>query len=166
MKRLIAALAAATLLCSPCMAQEVARVHATDLNGRDVELPAHLPADRTLLLIAFRHADQTIVQGWKEGLGLKVDGDWLEIPVIGVGSSIIHGMIRSGMRSKYPDQQARAHVVPMFGDADALARGFGVSPDTITALVVDRSGHVLARATGPFEASGAAGIRRAWRSPS
>jgi hypothetical protein len=151
------------LAASPCLAEDVGAVHTTDLNGRDISVPTGLSAERTLLLLAFRHSDQEIIQGWKSGLGLSATQDgWLEIPVVGVSNSIVRGMIRSGMRSKHPDPRDAAHVAPLFGDADGFAKAFGVSSATVTVLVIDRKGHVLASASGRFGSANAAVIRSAW----
>lgn len=157
------ALLAATLASPPCIANDVSPIRLTDLNGRDIFLPVNLPSPRTLLLVAFRHSDQSIVQSWMSGLALTGDQhDWLEIPVVGVSSGIIKGMIRSGMRGKYPDPRDKAHVAPLFGDAAVYAKDLCVSPDAVAVLVIDRQGHVLASTSGAFSEGSAGSIRGAW----
>jgi hypothetical protein len=163
MKRTILALLAATLVSSPCLANDVSPISLTDLNGRGIAFPANLPSPRTLVLVAFRHSDQAVIQGWKSGLALTgAQDDWLEIPVVGVSSGMVKGMIRSGMRGKYPDPRDKAHVAPLFGDAAIYAKDFGISPDAVAVLVIDREGHVLASAGGAFSEGSATSIRGAW----
>lgn len=135
-----------------------------DLNGRQIALPGGLPAPRTLLLVAFRHGDRDVVEGWKTGLGLAADQpDWIEMPVIGVGNGFIQGMILSGMKRRYPAPADKAHVAPLFGDGDALAHELGIAPGQVAALVVDHEGHVLASASGAYAAGPAHALLAAWR---
>jgi len=135
-----------------------------DLNGRKIAVPASLPAPRTLLLVAFRHGDRAAIDGWKAGLGLKAgQPDWIEMPVIGVSAGFIQGMILSGMKRRYPAPADKAHMAPLFGDGDTIARELGIASDRVAALVVDREGHVLASASGAYSAGPAHALLAAWR---
>ena len=164
MKRGLAMLAAALALVGGAAdGHTISPVVVTDLDGHDIAVPANLPGGRTLIILGFHHADQAIVAAWKTGLGLAAGTpNWLEIPVIGVSSTMIRGMIRSGMRGTYHAAAERAHVAPAFGDAAALARGFGVTPDRVAVIVVDHDGRVIAEAAGAYSANAATPLLAAW----
>lgn len=153
------ALAAAALLAGAAQAAPAAGLHAANLNGVDIAIPAGLPGQKTLLLLGFRHEDQDALDAWRAGLGLTEEATgaaWLEIPVIPVKSSLIQPMIQGGMRKRFATPALRAHVAPMFADPGPVAAGFGVDPAQPAAVVVDRSGQVLARAAGPYDGAKAA----------
>jgi hypothetical protein len=146
-------LAAALLLAPlPAAAQAAFDLHVTDLNGAALEIPAGLPQTRAVLLLGFRHADHAALEAWRRGLGLRAqDTDWFEVPVIGVGSPMIRSMIVHGMQRGVSSFAERARFAPAFADAAAVALQLGVDPNQPAAVVVDRSGHVLARASGAFD---------------
>ncbi|MGZ6017434.1 MAG: hypothetical protein ACXWKO_02085 [Phenylobacterium sp.] len=162
-----AAVAAATsLLAAPSMATAGAPVHfeITDLNGATTEIPSGLPQARALLLLGFRHEDHAALDAWREGLGLSSrDADWFEAPVIGVGNSMIRGMIVRGMRSRVTAAADRARFAPAFADASVIARELGVDQAAPAAVVIDRYGRVLAHASGAYDAAKAAPLMQALR---
>ncbi len=124
----------------------------TDLNGAATEIPAGLPQTRALLLLGFRHDDHAALDAWRAGLGLSSrETDWFEVPVIGVGNSMIRAMIVRGMRSGVTGEADRARFAPAFAEAATIARQLGVDPSAPAAVVVDRTGQVLAFASGPFD---------------
>jgi hypothetical protein len=129
----------------------------TDLNGRSITAPGGLPAARTLLLLGFRHADHTVLDGWRRGLSLRDDDPaWLEVPVVPVGSGFVRSMILGGMKRGAATPQARAHLAPAFTEAAPVADALGVDASQPALAVVDRSGHVLARASGAYDPQKAA----------
>ncbi len=146
-------LAAALLLAPFASAAETAvSLRVTTLNGAAMEIPGGLPEPRALLLLGFRHDDRTALEAWRQGLGLRAeDKDWFEVPVIGVGNPMIRSMIVRGMQGGVSSVADRAHFAPAFADAGSVAKQFGVDPDRPAAVVVDRTGRVLARASGPFD---------------
>jgi hypothetical protein len=149
------------LLSVPLNAVAGAPVHfqITDLNGAATEIPSGLPQARALLLLGFRHDDHAALDAWREGLGLSSrDSDWFEVPVIGVGNSMIRAVIVRGMRSGVIGAADRARFAPAFGDAAAIAEQLGVDPSAPAAVVVDRTGHVLAYASGAFDPTKAAAL--------
>ena len=151
------------MLASPGHAAQVAPITLTDLAGHDIAFPAQLPAERTLVLVAFRHADQDVLAGWKQKLALTgAMDDWLEIPVIGVSMGPVKAMIRQGMRKRYQDAHDLAHVAPLFGDAGAHARMLDLSPQAVGVMVVARSGLILASVSGPVSDEAARRIAAAW----
>jgi hypothetical protein len=153
--------AAATLMLVPLSAAAAPPVHfqITDLNGAATEIPSGLPQARALLLLGFRHDDHAALDAWREGLGLNSrDSDWFEVPVIGVGNSMIRAMIVRGMRNGVTGATDRARFAPAFADAAAIAQQLGVDPSAPAAVVVDRTGRVLAYASGAFDPAKAAAL--------
>jgi hypothetical protein len=135
-----------------------------DLNGRNFVIPRGLPAERTLLLLAFRHADRSALDGWREGLRLSSqDSAWLEMPIISVRSSLIQRMILDGMRKGANTPEARAHLAPAFTDGKTISAEFGVAPGRPAVVVIDRAGRVLARASGDYNPVEARTLAAAWR---
>jgi hypothetical protein len=62
--------------------------------------------------------------------------------------------------AKHPHAADRARLVPVFTNREAFARAAGMSgTEHAAVLVLDRDGHVLARAEGPFDESRAAALR-------
>ena len=157
---LVALLVAQSL---PCPAAQVSPISLTDLAGRQFAFPAQLPAERTLVLIAFRHSDQQLLKDWKAKLGLTGDeNDWLEIPVIDVSAGLVKGMIRHGMRKQYSDPRDLAHVTPLFGDARAHGQMLGASSLDVRVMVIGRTGKILASENGPVSTGVATSITKVW----
>ncbi|WP_296596053.1 hypothetical protein [Phenylobacterium sp.] len=161
----VAALAAVVLpLCSAQAATPPLHFQVTDLNGVTTQVPAGLPQARALLLLGFRHDDRASLDAWRRGLGLRAeDRDWFETPVIGVSAPMIRGMIVHGMQGDVKDPAERAHLAPAFTNPAAVAAQLGVDPAAPAAVVVDREGRVLARASGPFDPRKADTLVRALR---
>ena len=158
---LLALTAAASAIAADA-AQPQLSFQTADLNGAKVDIPKDLSANRTLILLGFRHDDSAILDGWLGGLGFsETSPGWLETPVIGVGSGFVQSMIQNGMRKRYKTDAARAHIAPLFGDAAGLAAQAGVDPAQAAVVVVDRSGRVLASAAGAYDLDKARAIRAA-----
>lgn len=91
------------------------------------------------------------------------DANWLEIPVIPVTSSLIQPMIRSAMRKRFATEALRAHVVILFATPASTAAALGVSADEPAAVVMDRTGRVVEREAGAYDATKAQGLLTALR---
>lgn len=156
------ALTALSLTAAPALAADLVTVTTKTLNDTTLKLPDDLPASRTLLLLAFHHADLAQLAQWEAGMALTPAQDnWLEIPVVGITNPILRHIILSGMKGKTHSVAERNHRAPLFGDSFALARGFGVSGSQVTVLVVDRQGHIQARVEGGFDSAKARILRDA-----
>jgi hypothetical protein len=135
------------------VAPKMPTVEADTLNEKSLMLPRDLPGEKTLVLIAFAESQQKNVDTWIAGLNLNTANfSWIETPVIDPLYSFFSGFIQNGMRKGIPDLQARARTVTIFTKrADFLkAMGLPESTNTIYAIVVDRTGNILARAEGDF----------------
>jgi hypothetical protein len=118
-------------------------------------VPAQLPAERTLVLIAFEREQQTVLNTWVAGLNLTDNKlPWIETPVIAKGYGLIRGFINGGMRRGIQDTALRDRTVTLFTDPAALRKDMGLTGDgkTVWVTVVDRAGQVWARAEGSYTA--------------
>jgi hypothetical protein len=161
-----AALAVCTLGCwlavstavtaqAPLPSGRMPTVTAENLNEKPFTLPAQLPAERSLVLMAFEREQQVVLNTWVEGLSLKDNKlPWIETPVIAKGYGLFRGFIDNGMRRGIPDPALRERTITLYTDPTALRRDMGLSGDgkEVWVLVVDRSGQVLAQAPGAYSA--------------
>lgn len=130
-------------------------LQAQDLNQQPLQLPAGLPSERTLALVGFQRAHAGALDTWVRGLGLREDAqvDWLRMAVVNdPGDDQAREALQSRLQARYPNPVDRAHLVPVFTDRDAFVRAAHLpSAEQVYALVLSRSGDVLARAEGAFD---------------
>jgi hypothetical protein len=134
-------------------------VQAESLNEKPITVPANLPCDSTLLLIAFEREQQKNIDTWVVGLKLKGSKiAWLETPVINPQMGFVQGFINGGMRRGIPDTELRDRTVTLFTDRKAFIESMKLGKGTasIYAAVVDRAGAVLAVADGDYSEAAAA----------
>ncbi len=138
-----------------------------DLNGRALTLPRELPGEKTVVLVAFTQEQQFDVDTWVNGLDLKIDGTglpWVEMPVVGEMPVLVQAIVNNGMRGGIPQKGKRANVVTLFTDAKKWSKSVGLaSQDRVYALVVDRSGKILAKQDGRYSAEKRGAILDAMR---
>jgi hypothetical protein len=133
---------------------------ARNLNDETVRLPGDLPGSRTLLLIAFKQEQQFDIDTWIEGLALRTSTiPWLELPVVPNFGAVFRWYLDNAMRSGIRETAARERVVTIYTDTAAFRSTLAIpSDDRIHALVVTRTGRILARAEGRYRASSGAPI--------
>lgn len=134
-----------------------------DLNGRVLSFPKDLPGERTLLLVAYWREQQQNIDTWVDGMELKTAPvPWFELPVVGPMNAARQAMLDTGMRMGIRGEDARARVVTLYTDRDALNEAMGL-PGTreVHAVVVDKSGRVIAVESGDFTPEKAATITAA-----
>lgn len=126
-------------------------IKAENLNGLAVTLPADLPGEKTLVLMAFQREQQNDLNTWIEALDL-VSGKlpWMEVPVVGPGGRFWQGVVNTGMRAGIRDESVRERTVTLFTDRSALLRDMGLPGEgkVVLVLVMNRSGEVLAHVQG------------------
>ena len=129
---------------------------AKDLNHKRLQLPADLGAERTLALIGFDRSHAPGVDSWVQGLRLQTEPGitWLRMPVLNDPGNTHHReALEAFLMARYPDRQDRARLVPIFTDRDQFVRAAGLtSARQPHAVVLSRSGEVLARAEGWYSA--------------
>jgi hypothetical protein len=137
------------------------------LDQQALVLPGQLPADRTLALVAYTRHQREEVQSWIRGMQLDTDPSipWFRLSVVNdPGSQPARSEVERKLLARYPHDAERARLVPVFTNREAFARAAGVSgTEHAAVLVVDRDGHVLARAEGPFDATKAEALRETLR---
>jgi hypothetical protein len=130
-------------------------VEAESLSEIPMTVPAQLPAEKTLVLIAFEREQQTVLNTWVVGLNLTDNTlPWIETPVIGKGYGLIRGFINGGMRRGIQDTALRDRTVTLYTDPVALRKEMNLTGDgkTVWVTVVDRAGWVHAKAEGVYSA--------------
>ena len=147
------------------------------LLGEPMRLPRDLPADRTLVLVAFRQRQQAPVDRWiaravaelgvastPRGLAAGAATAVLEVPCLGRRWRPARRFIDGGMASSIGDPDVLARTVTVYGDVGAVLRGIGADgPDAVQARVVQRDGAILATAAGEPEGPGWEAIAAALR---
>jgi hypothetical protein len=130
-------------------------IAAENLNERALTLPADLPAEKTLVLMAFEREQQDEVDTWIKGMDLASGKlPWLEVPVVGTGGSLRRSMVNGGMRMGIKDESVRERTVTLFVDRVGLLRSMGLPGEgkIILVLVMNRKGEVLTYAQGRHSA--------------
>lgn len=138
-------------------------ISAKRLDQQPLQLPAQLPAERSLALVAYTKHQREEVQSWVRGMQLELDSPlpWFRLSVLNdPGSETARSAAEQRLLARYPNSAERARLVPIFTNREAFARSAGVSStDHAAVLVVDRNGHVLARAEGAYDESKAQALR-------
>jgi hypothetical protein len=140
-------------------------IKAQTLNERDVTLPADLPAEKTLVLIAFERNQQGNVNTWVDGLKLTESPHaWIETPVIDPRGSLSRAFIDGGMRLGIRDTVTREKTITLYTERMAFLKAMGLKESTknIYVAVVNRAGKVLASVEGDYSAEKAALLISKW----
>ena len=152
-------------------------LHGTSLLGDDVELPAELPAERTLVLCAFKQGQQAQVDRWITravdelgvaptplGIDERAATAVIEVPCLGRKWRPVRRFIDGGMASSIAQPPILARTITVYGDVGAVLQALG-APGTaeVQARVVRRSGEVLAAAAGEPAGAGWDAIAAALR---
>jgi hypothetical protein len=137
------------------------------LLGIAVALPAALPADRTLVVVAFKQWHQTRVDRWiaravaagvppttRGGTG-SVPVAVVEVPVLSAQWRPVRRFIDGGMTAGIGDPDVLARTITVYTNVAAFQRSLAIpGSDDVHALVVARDGAILARSQGdPDDAS-------------
>lgn len=164
----LAAASAALLfaLAAPDEANVMGRlptISAKRLDQQPVMLPGQLPAERSLALVAYTKHQREEIQSWVRGMRLETDPAvaWFRLSVINdPGSESARSVVEQKLLAHHPRETDRSRLVPVFTNREAFARAAGMSgTEHAAVLVVDRDGHVLARAEGPYDEDKAQALR-------
>jgi hypothetical protein len=142
-------------------AQQMPLVTAKDLNKKSITWPRDFTTDRTVLIIAFERDQQSMVDSWVKGLGLKENKSvsWYEAPVINNPGKLIRGFIDNGMRKGIPTPEARSHVVTLYVKKKEFMKAMQINDEDVHVLVVDRNGKVMTRSKGIYSMTSAAPVQ-------
>ena len=141
-----------------------------NLMRKPVTVPEDLPSERTLALITFQRSQRAQAESWVTGLNLKNDPtiNWMRRPVVNdPGTSKGRDEVESRFLQHYKGEAERSNLVPLFtSDRASFVRSAGLNgTEQSYAVVVNRSGEVLARVEGEFSAEKAAALRETLRMP-
>jgi hypothetical protein len=164
LSNLIRVAVAILMTTSVSVAQTIPRIETADLNGKTLVWPSELPRGKTLLIVGFSGDQQSNIDGWVEGLGLKSNTaiSWYEVPLIDNPGALGRWFISNGMRRGIQDLTDRAHVVTVYTDKGELMKTLGLKDEgQIHLLVVDGTGKIFERVSGDFTAKAGAIIIRA-----
>jgi hypothetical protein len=170
MKPLALSIVAALTLSQPtsALAGQFPPLQSETLNQKAVSLPQDFGGRRSILLIAYKMNQQSVVDSWLPFLNTvagKYKGvRFYELPTIGSSMGFMRGFIDGGMRNGIADSATRDRTITLYTDVAALQSSLGISgTSTIHAVVIDKSGRVLAVVKGPFSKEGAAQLEAALR---
>jgi hypothetical protein len=119
----------------------------------------HLPDDfkgrKNLLIVTFEREQQKEADTWlplaKQLLQDKPEFSYYELPVLPRRDILYRWWLNSAMRSAMPDQAAWPHTVPLYTDKESFREKLEISTEqTISLLLVDKTGAVLWRSSGPM----------------
>ena len=80
-----------------------------------------------------------------------------EVPILGRRWAPMRPVIDGGMATAVRDEQARRRTVTVYGNVGKIAGALGISDrSTVSIFLVDHEGHIVDRATGPFDGATAA----------
>ena len=142
------------------------RLTARDLNGNDVSLPAGLPGEQNVVVVAFQRGQQALVDSWLPWLVKQAAADarlrYVEMPTIGRRWAPARPVIDGGMGSAISDDATRRRTLTVYTDVRRVTAALGIDDrDTIWLFLVDRDGRVTWRGSGSFEPSTAAALAAA-----
>lgn len=126
------------------------------LEKQAVQLPQDFQGERNLLLIAFLREQQKDIDTWLAQMKRYEDIDkgfrYYEIPTIEKMNPLMRWFINTGMRHGIPDKKARERTITLYIDKEPFKESIKITDEKkIYAVVVDRSGNVLWRVTGPYD---------------
>jgi hypothetical protein len=132
------------------------------LDGTPFRLPSQLPADPTLVVLAFKQRQQADVDLWIElavelgvpasplGADEPMRTAVIEVPVLGRRYLPARRLIDGGMSSGIGDPVVLARTITVYTDPVAFRRRCGVTTDEdVTAMLTGRDGSVSFHAVGP-----------------
>lgn len=139
---------------------------ARDLDGREVVLPAGLPGELTVVLVAFRRSHQALVDSWVPWLEARMAVDSrlrvVELPVLALHWAPGRSAIDGGMAAAIPDPAVRRRTLTVYTDVRRVTVALGIEDrETITVGLVDRSGRVWWKGSGGFDRATAAALEAA-----
>jgi hypothetical protein len=137
-----------------------------NLNKERVTLPEDLHSDRNLLLLYFQLTQQPQVDGWNSAIE-----QWHSIdPALVAYTSLVSPQKNilarwwqnASIRSSSPDNRRWSTTLPLYVDKRSFERQLGIETESQPVLLLlDRSGHVLSKVSGPPTESNQALVRAA-----
>lgn len=132
------------------------RVSGQRLDGTDVSFPEDLPADATLLVVAFRDDLDPLADQWAR-LGdriAEVHGERIatvETPVVNKKLKLLGGLATMGIRSQVHGADEQARTVPIFVDVKAFRKELELDTGDVYAFLLARDGRIAWRGEGEID---------------
>jgi hypothetical protein len=141
------------------MVMEFPTVTARDLAGGQVTLPAELPGEQRILLIAFQRRHETLIRSWTPFLQqlerANPNARAYELHSIRELPGVVQAFIDEGMRAGIADPAARERTLTLYLDKAAFREVLELpDEETIYVLFVDGEGEVRWRASGAYMPEG------------
>jgi hypothetical protein len=133
-------------------------VKASNLEKREFSLPTDFEGDRNLVLVAFERQQQKDVDTWlhemKRFEALDPAFRYYELPTIERPNAFVRWFIDSSMRHGIPDHKARERTITLYLDKKTFCDALLIADQKkIYAFLIDRSGKVMWKAEGDFDAA-------------
>jgi len=141
-------------------------VKASNLDQREFSLPTDFEGDRNLVLIAFERQQQKDVDTWLNEMNrferLDPAFRYYELPTIERPNAFMRWFIDSGMRRGIPDQKARERTITLYLDKKSFCEALLIEDQKkIYTFLIDRSGRVMWKAEGAFDAAKGESLKNA-----
>lgn len=126
---------------------------AYSLDKQKIALPGEMAGQTDLLIVSFVPEQQKDVDSWLPAAQALQHSNfqfrYYELPVIGRENFIFRWWETSSMRSDQTDPVMWHWIVPLFIDRQKFCHDLDIPNEKqVVALLVDRQGHVLWRASG------------------
>jgi hypothetical protein len=127
------------------------------LDKAKVDLPGGLEGKTNLLLISFEPEQQKDIDSWTPAATALQHTDfsfrWYRLPVSARENFVFRWWENSSMRSDETDPETWHWIVPLYVNKDEFRKTLQIPNErAVVALLIDRQGHVLWRASGPMNA--------------
>lgn len=134
------------------------KIHARNLEGLDVDLPAAFAGDRNIVVIAFQRTHQTLVDSWVPWFEQQAVSDpglrFYELPTIGRIWAPVRRFIDGGMAAAIREPVILQRTFTIYGNLDRVTEPLGIEDrSTIAVFCVDAAGKVLWRGDGGYAES-------------
>jgi hypothetical protein len=128
---------------------------AYNLNRQKVVLPGGMAGNTDLLLISFAPEQQKDVESWLPAAQalqhMNFQFHYYELPVEGRENFVFRWWDTSSLRSDQNDPQSWPWIVPLFVERGKLMHELEIpNGKQVVALLVERQGRILWRASGPM----------------
>lgn len=126
------------------------------LDGTDVSFPQDLPADATLLVVAFRDDLDPLADQWAR-LGDRLQSVYgdrvatLELPVVSSKLKFFGNLATIGIRGQVNGDDERARTVPIFVDTKSFRKKLRVKTSDVSVYLVARDGKIAWTGEGDID---------------
>jgi len=142
-----------------------------NLEGEEIPLPGGFSGALNLVVVAFEQDQQRLVDTWIAAIDDLVAATpglrFYEVPTIYEANPVFRLWVNNGMRSGIRDADARQRTITVYLDRERLIELLAI-PDMrdIHVFLLDESGRILWRTTGPRDEEKAASLKTALSSQS